>query len=207
MESTDHFQTIAGISEAVFLDKGSKFIGYAYPVNAEDELKNILFDLKMQHKKARHLCYAYRLNADGSFRANDDGEPAGSAGKPILNCLLSAELENVLIVVVRYFGGRLLGIPGLINAYKSASILALNQATIIKDFQKISLIIFFDYIRLNDVMQIVKDNDLEVFQQHFDLECELKFSVKKSSEAQISAKLGSIPNLKIRVATNNDIEN
>ncbi|MET4080427.1 putative YigZ family protein [Pedobacter sp. UYP30] len=204
MESTDHFKTIAAVAEAIFSDKGSKFIGSAYPIKNEEETKSILLGLKSQHKKARHFCYAYRLNADGLFRANDDGEPAGSAGKPILNCLLSAELENVMIVVVRYFGGKLLGVPGLINAYKTASIMSLSEAIIIDDFQKTNLKVSFDYVHMNDVMQILKEEGLEVYEQQFDLACELKFWVKKSLEDQISHKLDSIPNLKLKAIINDD---
>lgn len=207
MEPADHFQTITGISEAIFSDKGSKFVCYIYPAKIEEDVKRILLDLRTKHKKAKHFCYAYRFNNDGLFRANDDGEPAGSAGKPMLNCLLSAKLENVLIVVVRYFGGKLLGVPGLIHAYKTASLMALGEATIIEDFKKTSLIIIFDYLHLNDVMQIVKDNDLEVYEQKFDLACELRIHVKESLERQISAKLGSVPNLTLRAISKDNLQN
>ncbi|MBC7416930.1 MAG: YigZ family protein, partial [Pedobacter sp.] len=187
MVCIDQFKTIATVAEATFSDKGSKFIGYAYPVRTEEEIKSILLELKSQHKKARHFCYAYRLNNGGLCKSNDDGEPAGSAGKPILNCLLSAELENITIVVVRYFDGKLLGVPGLINAYKTASLMALDKSNIIEDFNKIALHIAFDHLQMNDVMQIVKEENIEIYEQQFDLECELKFRVKKSLVFQIRA--------------------
>ena len=203
----DQFKTIATVAESIFSDKGSKFIGYAYPVRTEEEIKSILLELKSQHKKARHFCYAYRLNNDGLFKSNDDGEPAGSAGKPILNCLLSAELENITIVVVRYFGGKLLGLPGLINAYKTVSLMALDKANIIEDFNKIALHISFNHLQMNDVMQIVKEETIEVYEQQFDLECELKFRVKKSLAFQISDRLASIPNLSLSAISKNDAKN
>ena len=118
----DTYQTIEFPAEGIFRDKGSKFIAYAYPFKDEANLKDIIADLKSQHPKARHHCYAYRLSPDRSvFRVNDDGEPSGTAGRPILNVLLSMDVTNILVVVVRYFGGTLLGVPGLINAYKTAT--------------------------------------------------------------------------------------
>ncbi|MGY3051918.1 putative YigZ family protein [Pedobacter sp. UYEF25] len=205
--SIDQFKTIATSAESIFSNKGSKFIGYAYPVRTEEEIKNILLALKSQHKKAGHFCYAYRLNIDGIFRSNDDGEPAGSAGKPILNCLLSEKLENILIVVVRYFGGKLLGVPGLINAYKTASLMALDKATIIEDFNKIALQITFTHLYMNDVMQIVKFEDIEVFEQQFDLKCGLKFWVKKSLAFHVINRLATVPNLNISEISTNDTKN
>jgi uncharacterized YigZ family protein len=118
----DTYKTISAAAEGTFTDRGSKFIGYAFPLNHEEDIRKLLSDAHTQHPKARHHCWAYRLTPDRSvFRVNDDGEPSGSAGKPILNILLSYDLTNILIVVVRYFGGTLLGIPGLINAYKMAA--------------------------------------------------------------------------------------
>lgn len=118
----DTYRTIAHPAEGIFKDRGSKFLGFAFPVKTETEIKEIIANLRAEHSKARHFCWALRLTADRSvFRLNDDGEPSGTAGRPILNTLLSADLTNILIVVVRYFGGTLLGVPGLINAYKTAS--------------------------------------------------------------------------------------
>ncbi|RZL34499.1 MAG: YigZ family protein, partial [Pedobacter sp.] len=119
----DSYKTINGAAEGIFRDKGSKFIAYAYPIRSEEEIKPLINNLRSEHAKARHFCYAYRLTPDRSvYRINDDGEPSGTAGRPILNCLLSEDLTNIIIVVVRYFGGTLLGVPGLINAYKNASL-------------------------------------------------------------------------------------
>jgi uncharacterized YigZ family protein len=124
----DQYRTIQQACEGTFKDKGSKFIAYAYPIASEQEIKQILMDLKAMHQKARHFCWAYRLTADRSiFRINDDGEPSGTAGRPILNSLLSANLTNVFVVVVRYFGGTLLGVPGLINAYNRGPQSSINH--------------------------------------------------------------------------------
>jgi uncharacterized YigZ family protein len=129
----DTYRTINRPSEGIFRDKGSKFIAYAYPFKSEEHLKELINDLKNQHPKARHYCYAYRLSTDRAvYRINDDGEPSGTAGRPMLNTLLSKDLTNILMVVVRYFGGTLLGVPGLINAYKSAAEDAIQQAIIIQ---------------------------------------------------------------------------
>ena len=203
MESRNNFKTIVSPTEATFSDKGSKFIGLAYPIKTEEETKEILLALKLQHKKARHFCYAYRLNSQDLFRANDDGEPAGSAGKPILNCLLSAELENIFIVVVRYFGGKLLGVPGLINAYKTVSIMALDEAIVMEDFRKVELKITFDFEQMNDVMQIIKEESLQVYDQNFDLRCEQSILLNRNVEEIIVAKLNSIPNLKLQKTDHN----
>ncbi|MET1055429.1 MAG: YigZ family protein, partial [Pedobacter sp.] len=129
----DTYKTIESRAEGLFKDKGSKFIAFAYPILSESEVKPILLGLRAEHTKANHFCYAYRLSPDRNvYRVNDDGEPSGTAGRPILNTLLSADVTNILIVVVRYFGGTLLGVPGLINAYKSAAAEALGLAEIIE---------------------------------------------------------------------------
>ena len=201
MESRSNFKTILSPTEATFSDKGSKFIGFAYPIKTEKETKEILLGLKLQHKKARHFCYAYRLNSADLFRANDDGEPAGSAGKPILNCLLSAELENVFIVVVRYFGGKLLGVPSLINAYKTASMMSLEEAIIIEDYKKLELKITFDYEQMNDVMQIIKEENLQILDQQFDLICEQSILINKNAEEEIISKFKSVLNLRLEEIT------
>ena len=131
--SVDTYRTVAAASSAEFKDKGSRFIAFAYPIRRADEVKSLLEPLRQSHHKARHWCYAYRVGTDGlQFRANDDGEPAGSAGRPILGQIDSAALTDVLVVVVRYFGGTLLGVPGLIHAYKTATALVLQQADVVK---------------------------------------------------------------------------
>lgn len=184
----DTYQTIAHPSEGIFRDKGSKFIAYAYPIIDESELKLILSTLRTAHPKARHFCWALRLTPDRSvFRLNDDGEPSGTAGRPILNTLLSADVTNILLVVVRYFGGTLLGVPGLINAYKTASIEALQASEIIIKTINSIYEISFDYIATNQVMRVIKDEQLKIINQEFDNQCKIKFEVRK---AQLNVVLG-----------------
>ena len=152
----DTYKTIAKPSEGTFKDRGSKFIGYAYPVTSESEVKNILGLLRADHSKARHFCWALRLSPDRSvFRLNDDGEPSGTAGRPILNCLLSADVTNILIVVVRYFGGTLLGVPGLINAYKTAAQEAIKTAEVVEKTVNDIYRLKFEYLQMNEVMKII----------------------------------------------------
>ncbi|WP_410221647.1 YigZ family protein [Pedobacter sp.] len=194
----DTYQTISHISEGIFRDKGSKFIGYAYPIKSENEIKEIISKLKIEHPKARHHCWAIRLTPDRSvFKVNDDGEPSGTAGRPILNTLLSADVTNILVVVVRYFGGTLLGVPGLINAYKNATQEALNNNEIVtrtvNDVYKIE----FDYLDMNAVMRIVKEEDLSVLNQHFDIQCVLEFEVRKTNLNSVIGKFEKIDQIKI----------
>ena len=162
----DSFLTIKGESEGLFKDKGSKFIAKAYPVENEGQVKEILAGLKKEYHDARHHCYAYRINPeDEQFRSNDDGEPSGTAGKPILNQLLSKELMNVMVVVIRYFGGTKLGVSGLINAYKNATIEALNNSSIVKQFIYRQIEIRFDYLLMNSVMRLIKEEDADIVEQ------------------------------------------
>src|ERR1700709_1282286 len=177
----DTYRTIEKPIEGIFRDRGSKFLAYAYPVSSENELKNILSQLKTEHPKANHHCWAMRLGTDRSvFRLNDDGEPSGTAGRPILNTLLSKNLTNIVVVVVRYFGGTLLGVPGLINAYKSAAEEALNQAVIVEKTVNDIYTIGFDYQQMNDVMKIVKDDNLVIINQSFDNNCSIDVSIRKT---------------------------
>jgi uncharacterized YigZ family protein len=193
----DAYQTILTESEGVFRDKGSKFIAYAYPFKDETKLKEILETLKNEHPKARHYCFAYRLTPNRSiFRINDDGEPSGTAGRPILNMLLSKDITNILVVVVRYFGGTLLGVPGLINAYKTATEDALNNAEIITKAIQDVYQVEFPYPAMNDVMKLIKEESLESFDQQFDLACELKLAVNQSEVNKIIARLGDMEGLK-----------
>ncbi len=186
----DTYLTIDEPAEGIFRDKGSKFIAYAYPFTQEDKLKDIIADLKTLHPKARHHCWAYRLSPDRTvFRLNDDGEPSGTAGRPILNVLLSRDITNVLVVVVRYFGGTLLGVPGLINAYKTATIAALDMAEIhqktVNDIYRIS----FGYLQMNDVMRLVKEENLTILKQDFDNSCVLDVEVRKLQVNQVVQRL------------------
>lgn len=198
----DKYQTIKAPTEGIFRDKGSKFIAYAYPFHQEDQLKEIISDLKNQHPKARHWCYAYRLTPDRSvFRVNDDGEPSGTAGRPILNTLLSHDVTNILVVVVRYFGGTLLGVPGLINAYKTATEEALAQAEIIEKRVQDIYEIHFEYAHMNDVMSLIKEEQLDSHDHHFDLSCSLKLAINQSEVNRIISKLEEISDAKIKFLT------
>lgn len=172
------YKTIAAPVVGEFKDKGSRFIAFAYPVDTADKIKTHVDELRQEHHKARHWCYAYRLGTEGlQFRANDDGEPSGSAGRPILGQIDSFGVTDVLIVVVRYFGGTLLGVPGLINAYKHAAAEALCQAEIIeKNIEKTAWIIC-DYPHLSEAIRIAKANNAEVIRQDLALDCRLTVKI------------------------------
>lgn len=195
----DTYKTISNPTEGVFRDRGSKFIGYAYPILSEDEVKNILLNLRAEHAKARHFCWALRLSPDrGIFRIQDDGEPSGTAGRPILNTLLSADVTNVLIVVVRYFGGTLLGVPGLINAYKTAAAEALQAANIVEKTVNDIYELQFDYLLMNDVMKLIKEEKLNVLSQDFDNSCSMKIEIRKSNLNAIMGKIEKVEGLKTK---------
>ncbi|WP_343534498.1 YigZ family protein [Pedobacter sp.] len=194
----DTYQTIAHASEGIFRDKGSKFIAYAYPIKLETEVKELVAKLRTEHPKARHFCWALRLSPDRNiFKLNDDGEPSGTAGRPILNSLLSADVTNILVVVVRYFGGTLLGVPGLINAYKSATVEALNAAEIITKTVNDVYELEFDYLMMNDIMRTMKEEQLNIIKQNFDTYCSLTFEVRKANLNMVIKKLDKIEGLKI----------
>ncbi|WP_316803472.1 YigZ family protein [Pedobacter nototheniae] len=195
----DSYKTIDRAAEGIFRDKGSKFIAYAYPIKSEEEVKPIITNLRTEHAKARHFCYAYRLTPDRSvFRVNDDGEPSGTAGRPILNCMLSDDITNVLIVVVRYFGGTLLGVPGLINAYKTAAAESIKSASIISKTINDVYEVQFDYLQMNDVMKLVKDENLLVLGQNFDTQCILKFEIRKAQLNIVLTKFDKIEGIKLK---------
>ncbi|RFS14704.1 YigZ family protein [Emticicia sp. C21] len=189
----DTYTTIKQATEALFKDRGSKFLAFAYPIINEQEVKKYLDALRGLHPKANHHCYAYRLGLDRSqFRINDDGEPSGSAGRPILNVLLSKDVTNVLVVVVRYFGGTLLGVPGLINAYKSATLEALGEAELIQKTINDVYEISFDFEAMNDVMKVVKEFGLKINNQTYDNRCALAIEVRKSILNQVLTKIENI---------------
>jgi len=195
----DTYKTINRISEGIFRDKGSKFIGYAYPIKSETEVKSILNQLRAKHTKARHFCWALRLSPDRNvFKLNDDGEPSGTAGRPILNTLLSSDITNVLVVVVRYFGGTLLGVPGLINAYKNATIAAIEENEIVTKTVNDVYEIGFGYLVMNQVMRIVKEEDLLILKQQFDNDCVLQFEVRKAQLNTVLGKFENVDNLTIK---------
>jgi uncharacterized YigZ family protein len=195
----DTYLTIGTIAEGLYKDKGSKFIAYAFPVSSEQQIKHHLSDLRKEHFNARHHCYAFRLGADKmAYRANDDGEPKYSAGKPILGQIQSNDLTNILIVVVRYFGGTLLGVSGLITAYKLAAANALENAVIIEKKVKEVYQLTFDYLQMNDVMKLMKDEELEQISQNFDLNCTLAFAVRKNNAQKVVDLFKKISNLEIQ---------
>lgn len=193
----DTYKTVEQVTDGVYKDKGSKFIAYAYPIGSEAELKKIIQKLRNEHPKANHYCWAMRLSADRSvFKLNDDGEPNGTAGRPILNTLLSLDVTNIAVVVVRYFGGVLLGVPGLINAYKSATIKALNAAKIVEKIIYEVYELKFDYLRMNEVMGLIKAHLLQVISQFFEINCKLTLKIRKTEVNKILDKLDRIKGLK-----------
>ena len=177
----DSFKSIAAESKGLFKDNGSRFIAHAYPVETEEEVKEIVAALKKEYYDARHHVYAYRLGYQGDrFRANDDGEPSGSSGRPVLGQIDSNGLSDILVVVVRYFGGIKLGIPGLIRAYKTATADAIANAQIVEKIASRSYRIHFGYMSMNSVMKVFKDMGLDQRNQVFDMECSLDTSVRLS---------------------------
>lgn len=176
---SDCFKSISQLSTGLFKDNGSKFLAFAYPVTTEEEIKSIIQSLKKEYYDARHHCYAYRLGHTGSvWRMNDDGEPSSTAGRPIYGQILSAELSDILVVVVRYFGGIKLGVPGLIRAYKTSTADAIANATIIEKIATEPYNIIFDYLQMNAVMKRLKDFSLTPVNQSFDLNCSLRVDVR-----------------------------
>lgn len=183
MRKNEFYNTIEQQSVAEFKDRGSRFIAHAFPLNTPDTFKIKLQQLKKEHPKAVHHCFAYRIGTNGNlFRSSDDGEPSGTAGKPILGQIDSRELTNISIIVVRYFGGTLLGVPGLIHAYKSAAALALQTVPVIKKNITIQIILQFDYTKMNDVMRIVKQHQCIIHEQQNQLFCHMVIYVPLKEE-------------------------
>lgn len=186
MKFKDTYKTIAFPSEEIlFKEKNSKFFGYAFPINAEDQVKPLIEPLRKKHVNAVHFCYAYQIGTEKiTFRANDDGEPSNSAGMPIYGQIQSQELTNVLIVVVRFFGGTKLGVGGLITAYKTAAQMALEVSSIIEKTIDIHYQISFDYKNMNKVMRIIKEKNLTIIAQKMEVDCEIQIATRKKN-AQI----------------------
>jgi len=194
----DTFLTIQAPSEGIYKEKGSKFLAFAYPVRTLEEVKTHLQDLRKIYYDARHWCYAYILGKDkDQYRANDDGEPSGSAGLPILGQLKSKNVTNILVVVVRYFGGTKLGVSGLIHAYKTATAEALENASIIEEIVKDEISFTFEYLQMNHVMKLIKEYQLKIERQKFDNQCEMTILVRQKLTAEICAKLQKIPHLQL----------
>lgn len=189
----EHYFTIEQSSTAEFKDRGSKFIAYAFPMAEANEIKKVLAEVKKQHPKAVHHCFAYRLGMDGTqFRVNDDGEPSGSAGKPILGQIDSKKLTNVGIIVSRYFGGTLLGVPGLINAYKTSAALCLQTVPIVQKPVLVNYLLEFDYNAQNEVMQILKQCHCEIIKSELNLFSVLTIGIPKSREEEVIYRMKDI---------------
>ncbi len=196
----DTYLTIEKPVEGDFRDRGSKFLSFAYPINSEADIKPILAQLKIEHPKANHHCWAMRLGTDRSvFRVNDDGEPSGTAGRPILNVLLSKNITNIIVIVARYFGGTLLGVPGLINAYRTAAEEALKVANVVEKTINDIYTIGFEYQHMNEVMRIIKDDNLTVLSQQFDNACSVKISIRKMQVNRSISKFEKIENVVIKL--------
>jgi len=195
---SDSYKTIEAPSKGLFRDRGSRFIALAFPVRKTDDIKSILDDLRKEYHDARHHCYSYMLGSDRLvYRSNDDGEPSGSAGRPILGQINSNELTDILIVVVRYFGGTLLGVSGLINAYRSAAADAISNALIVERRVHVSLRIIFPYLGMNEVMKVLKEEKVEQRDQKFDSDCSLVISFPASATEKIEGRLKKITGIVI----------
>ena len=195
----DLYKTIDFPSEEVLLkEKNSKFFGYAFPVTSEDDVKEILDRLRKEHFSARHWCYAYQIGTEKiQYRANDDGEPNNSAGMPIYGQIQSFEVTNVLVVVVRYFGGVKLGVGGLISAYKTAAQMALENATIVEKTINKHFVISFGYAHMNKVMRIIKEKNLQIVSQKMEMDCEIEISIRKKNVQNLLDTFESLYELKL----------
>jgi len=199
MQNADHYFTIEKPSMAEFKDRGSKFLGYAFPVIAAENFKQHLHDLKKEHPKAVHHCFAYRLGLTNNlFRVSDDGEPAGTAGRPILGQIDSSGITNTAIIVVRYFGGTLLGVPGLINAYKSAASMALQLTPFVQKTIECYYEVSFDYTQMGEVMNVVKQYGCSVEEQTMQLFCNLRIGVPKARLEEVLYKFKDLHTVSIK---------
>jgi len=199
--TSEIYYTIEKTATAEFKDRGSRFIAYVCPISSAEDFKMRLNEIKKDHHKATHHCFAYRLGLDGNnFRVSDDGEPSGSAGRPILGQIDGKGLVNVLVVVVRYFGGTLLGVPGLINAYRSATALALQTTPLVQKQVEQEIRVHFDYTQMNEVMMIVRQYNCRVVKQDIQLFCDMVLAVPKNRVADLSYKLQEMRNVEISPA-------
>ncbi len=192
------YKTIIKGGEGLYKEKGSKFIAKAFHVEKEEEIKEILKSVKKEYHDARHHCYAWRINPlNEKIRSNDDGEPSGSAGKPILNQIYSFELYDVLLVVIRYFGGTKLGVSGLINAYKSSSREAIENSEIVEKEITESYRLEFEYVKMNEVMRVIKEENIDVKNQEFDNVCKMDVEIKLSTVQKSTNRLNAVRGLKL----------
>ena len=196
MSESEFYKTIDQPAVAEYKDRGSKFLAFANPIVTADDFKKQLFLLKKEHPKAAHHCFAYRIGTDGnSFRVSDDGEPAGSAGKPMLGQIDSKEVTNIAVIVVRYFGGSLLGVPGLINAYKTVTSLVLQVTPIVQKQIEETYSIHFDYTQMNDVMMVLKQCNCTVITQEMQLFCNITTGIPKSRLTEVLYRLNELQNV------------
>ena len=192
----DTYLTLARISEGLYKEKGSKFLAFAIPVSDVEEVKEILKEKRKEYHDARHVCFAYVMGEKGEeTRANDDGEPSGTAGKPMLGTLVSKGVTNVLLVVVRYFGGTKLGTSGLINAYREACLDALEQNEVVEKIVENRCDIQFEYPFLNEVMRVVKEENATIVSQNFDNDCTMRISIRKRDEEKLRSRLSKVERL------------
>jgi len=194
--TTDTYKTIGGISEGLYKEKGSKFLAFAHPVNTVEEVKPLLENYRKIYYDARHVCYAYNIGAEGEdYRANDDGEPSGTAGKPIFGQIQSFGLTNILVVVIRYFGGILLGTGGLVVAYKGAAAEALTTAEIIEKTVDTDFQFRFEFPFMNDVMRIVKNMDAAIINQSYEMDCFMHLRIRKNEAIRLETALSKVETL------------
>jgi uncharacterized YigZ family protein len=196
MSELEFYKTIDQPAIAEFKDRGSKFIAFAYPVESVEDFKKCLQQLKKEHPKAVHHCFAYRIGTDGNnFRVSDDGEPSGSAGKPMLGQIDSKEVTNIAVIVVRYFGGSLLGVPGLINAYKTVTSLVLQVTPIVPKQIEVKYLIHFDYTQMNEVMMVMKQCNCTIISQEMQLFCNITAGIPKSRLTEVLYRLKELQNV------------
>ncbi|MCW3091888.1 MAG: YigZ family protein [Ferruginibacter sp.] len=196
MSELEFYKTIEQPAVAEFKDRGSKFIAFAYPIETIIDFKKFLQQLKKEHPKAVHHCFAYRIGTDGNnFRVSDDGEPSGTAGKPILGQIDSKDVTNIAVIVVRYFGGSLLGVPGLINAYKTVTSLALQVTPIVPKQIEEKYLVHFDYTQMNDVMMLMKQCNCTIIAQEMQLFCNITVGIPKSRLTEVLYRLNELQNV------------
>jgi uncharacterized YigZ family protein len=196
----DYYFTIETNAVAEFKDRGSKFLAYSFPLKNVNDFKTHLQLLKKEHPKALHHCFAYRIGIDGNnFRVSDDGEPSGTAGKPILGQIDSKNLTDILVIVVRYFGGTLLGVPGLINAYKTAASLVLQCTPVIQKAVEINYELHFNYTEMNEVMRIIKQFNCMVYENEMQLFCKIKTGIPRNQVNEVVSALKNIKNIELHL--------
>ena len=200
MKEAEYYYTVESTAIAEFKDRGSKFIACSFPIKTATDFKKNLQEIKKEYPKASHHCFAYRLGTDGNnFRVSDDGEPSGTAGKPILGQIDSKNLTDILIVVVRYFGGTLLGVPGLINAYKTSAALVLQCTPIVQKAVQINYELQFNYTEMNEVMRILKQFNCAILKNEMQLFCNIETSIPRSKINEVISALKDVKNLELHL--------